>query len=585
MAASFQSIKQRNARFLGHRASIDSSDLLCQKILKVLDISNLSPPLVSRECLAVTQDPTILVSTAIKWAATRYRSGLSRVYLATRLIRWWCEPHVDLEGRVLSAVQDYSAEDRFDNMMIYKVVGELIRSRHLSVPKLLQRILARGSSQNAAKTDNSSQLDSIVVQERNFFAKMLCSIPLHELPDHTANLRKLLLGQYGWVDRYGPEDFIVAQNAMSSEIDFLRRTNAPVSQISAISAMEALRRCDLPARFELLHWIRLSLMTHVSGLVYNPQDVPDTSVSSPSLTYSDFTRLFPILEESEDFTLVADVLCTFAKYGENTLLADISEAVNVHFSILHAIGAAKDVYEILLDRMKEVTSRSEAEKRLLYDLIKLTKMFPGRRRTLCILEKELRQCEPKSASTACSPMSDILDEVSLGPNSSFVEEIESLFNGATSIDRPLFCRLFEETIDRFKQCLDATSSSADNFVEILAKLRQFDQIYFQELITTWLESVCLGELVLDLQAILPLFLCRGVVQLSPFLEQICLDRKKVERLTGNALLGLLAILCKRFDHDSIYVSVIDQGQDKLLLISSEVSRLLYCYRLHRRFST
>lgn len=68
-----------------------------------------------------------------------------RAYAAARLLRIWKRKGVDLQGPIfnfLAACSDVTGLHKKD---IYKLLAELVRSRHLSVGKYLQWLIARGT--------------------------------------------------------------------------------------------------------------------------------------------------------------------------------------------------------------------------------------------------------------------------------------------------------------------------------------------------------------------------------------------------------------------------------------------------------
>ena len=115
-----------------------------QRIINVLDSFDpgSDAPAISRDCLATTKDRTLLIKTTTEWASTRFRSGHWRVYLAARLIRRWSSPDVNLEAAILSSLPTCAKGQRFVRSKVYKMISELIRSRHISIPKVLQWIMA-----------------------------------------------------------------------------------------------------------------------------------------------------------------------------------------------------------------------------------------------------------------------------------------------------------------------------------------------------------------------------------------------------------------------------------------------------------
>ena len=562
--AHFQAMCQRNTHFIRQSATEEASNEPQQQIIGFLDSFDWKSDMitVSRMCLATTRDLSLLIHTVVAWAATRFRPGLSRVYLAARLIRRWCKRDVELESRILSGIAEYSDPFRFERERIYKLICELIRSHQFSISRLLQWIMARGvdlkvdqfSFAPATGAGSSVFPRSSGSWEREFILELLCSIPLHGLPDHTLNLREMILKPHHPNVPSSAKEFAAVKLALSSGSRIF-----PAPQLDKAEGMSAvtrdyLKQFDTPARFELLNWVRETLLSHVSAFDSGPVASRGVYSAAPFLSTSDFEPLYLILEAFEDFAFLADVLCMFAEHGDISLLTDLAEITSKHFDVLHALGAAEDVYETLLQRTQEVTTRSVGEKPLMLALINLTRMFPKRRKTLHLLERELGFCEPKSALAACSPTSDIVDEVFQGPSVTFMEEVEFLFSSGTTMDRSTVSRLFVEVTSRLEPSRITPAQSA-SLIEILARICYCSPEYFEELLLSWLESICWGEISVDLRAVLPMLTCRAVVDLPSFLRKVWSAKDKVDRITSKTLVEILSILVKDFEHSRISVSL------------------------------
>lgn len=117
------------------------------EILTLLD--NISNPfnlkITSEACLQVNGNRELLIITMLEWASSLYRRGRLRVYIAVRLLRRWARLGVDISGPVLAFLAASSAMVGLQKDNVYRVIAELVRSKHFSVGKYLQWLLARGS--------------------------------------------------------------------------------------------------------------------------------------------------------------------------------------------------------------------------------------------------------------------------------------------------------------------------------------------------------------------------------------------------------------------------------------------------------
>ena len=146
--ACFDHLSKRNAYFTttSSASPIKSEATLEQQLISLLD--NLpytfNVVTVSEACLGISENREMLVCTVMRWSTTRYRAGLFRVYIAARLLRRWSKSEVDLDPTVLAFLKVNLSHTGYDQSMIHKLIAELVRSRHFSVSKFLQWLMARG---------------------------------------------------------------------------------------------------------------------------------------------------------------------------------------------------------------------------------------------------------------------------------------------------------------------------------------------------------------------------------------------------------------------------------------------------------
>ena len=145
----FETISKRNAslqkRYSGQKGQLQSTsrDNIIQQLDRLYTEHNFAK--IAGACLRLTHDHDLLVRTCIEWSASAYRYGLFRTYAAARLLRIWNRHGVELQQPVLdflTAKPDPVGSKQGD---AYKLLAELISSKHLSVGKYLQWLMARGT--------------------------------------------------------------------------------------------------------------------------------------------------------------------------------------------------------------------------------------------------------------------------------------------------------------------------------------------------------------------------------------------------------------------------------------------------------
>ena len=150
--ACFDRVSERNVLFLAKSSTNQTRDTQEHQLISLLDglLGIFDIITVSEACLKISEDSEVLVCTIIRWATTRYRSGLSRIYIAIRLLRHWSDLGLDINRGILTFLKDNLSNTNFDHLLIHKLISELVHSRHFSVGKFLQWLMARGLHFQAA---------------------------------------------------------------------------------------------------------------------------------------------------------------------------------------------------------------------------------------------------------------------------------------------------------------------------------------------------------------------------------------------------------------------------------------------------
>ena len=143
------SVSKRNWR-LQNRASKSRSQSpksYRQTIITCLDSlrGNQSFGRVASVCLQITGDHDLLIRTCVEWSSSVHRYGCFRTYAAARLLRIWTRKGVDLQGPIFNFLAACSDIPGLQKRNVYRLLAELVRSRHLSVSKYLQWLIARGT--------------------------------------------------------------------------------------------------------------------------------------------------------------------------------------------------------------------------------------------------------------------------------------------------------------------------------------------------------------------------------------------------------------------------------------------------------
>ena len=487
------------------------------------------------QCINISNEIEDGVFTILSWATTRYRSGLGRLYLAVRLLRQWSRKDLDLHRPVFELLERASTSSGFLPNHVFKLVAELIRSRHFTVSRYLQWLMARGTRTSAAS------------ETPNFFLRLLDHVPAHDQPEHIHNLRKILFGPC----KVREPNLSNAKILLTAQLSFVSRsqTNEAGPSIDwTTSSLDGLLPCEM---YALAHWLRQELVRHVSNDNDdddNDDEKMDFDDTPALLSTIDFDVVFGVLDNCNDHSILADVLGIFIDFGPKALLTHITSLVNLYFDVFHAIGAADDLFSRLVQHLTETLSSGTSNKALMTALFDLAAALPGRKTLQKRIEKELISIEFSCITAAGSPVADYVADPTTHSNSDFLNEVDSLLRSGSSMDGPLLSRIFEDITAKLQRLWLKKDELLGSFFKILSRLRFFDHEAFDSLLGTWLESIVPSSKRPRLRDIIPLLVCTGSITLVNFMDRI-VAFTNVSASTSNMAQELLGLLV--FDSQSL----------------------------------
>ncbi len=350
--------------------------------------------------------------------------------------------------------------------------------------------------------------------------RLLFELPLYGQPTHILNLRRILLSSVGtsvaeenvaiasaksWISKRVPGIFIPSDHLTNQELP--RRDAAQPSQT---------------VKSDIGRWLRQTIASHSqAGSEIFPGQIEgsttpgtgDDAKPSAIITVEQFQGVRLVLEEMEDFTILADVLKIVSVSTDDHILTAITDTTNHHFDTMAAIGAAEDLYRILLQQYTKVQGRKRAEKSFVESLIDLGDRLPKAVQELRSLRQDLSLYEQTISAAACSPISDHMAEALQSAESTFADEIDQLLTSGTSMDKQVLSQVFQTIIKRLELSWHVTQPSI-NFAELLMRLRSFGSKTFDLLIADWLQDMLCSTSRPSLSNILPPLLCNNSITLD-----------------------------------------------------------------------
>lgn len=440
------------------------------QLVRLLDetLLNHIEPQTAQKCWATGDDKVDIVKTTVDWATTFYRAGLARVYTAANLIgQWSAKLSVNMTGAILEHVDTIPAAEEDRKQMVYLLVRELVRTGHFSVSQYIKWLEARGAGRLAYEVDDD---DSPCT------TRLLVHLPLRFLTQEQRDDRDNMLRR---AELYLPGD---EAQEFESAIMFVNQTlGAPVRFDQSDADREPLPLNKLVRRLvkstkALQSAVAFHLCQTVAHLVDSAQPVP------PHL----FSVMRAILEETQDFYALYDVLRCCARATNVDVLALCVDTLNANLDVFYALDVAGRLFDLFLDRQDQEPLPSRP---LLASLCFLSRRMPTHKEIVSYLARRLAESDRNNPIDACSPISDNMVNPPSGADGEISERIEKLLASGKSINPPTMNRLFFYIIKRLEVGWTKLDDSRRIHVALLTRLRLFDPEQFDTLMGDWVGRV------------------------------------------------------------------------------------------------
>ena len=532
----FESISRRNANLRKHSSQHPRhpKTTSSKKVINLLDrlYTEHNFGRIAGACLRAIRDHDLLVKTCIEWAASAFRHGDFRVYAAARLLRIWNKHGVELQQPILDLLNAKADSVGLIKRDIYKVLAELVSSKHFSVGKYLQWLMARGRLQSHYQPDpvsNAYTLEApylLTVQDGPCDVRLLLELPLQDLPSHVLNLRQTLLSTLGVPAQQETYTVNIMKAKLTEQIpDFFPIQNATVSSAELDVDHGLLSQTVTCA---IARWIRQSLILRLqarSGINSGSEDTDQATINSDDtgvtlITLEQFLAIRGVFEDLGDFAVLADFLKLLSIEVHGSTLTAVADTINYYFDVFNAIGAAADLFRSLCYQHEDVSSHGLTEKCFLESLIDLGCRLPDAAQVVQRLRKELSAYAPKPSAAACSPISDTMVEAVQSSEPAFADDMDQMLASGTSMDDPMLSRVFATITAHLGKSLQEPDCSITRMSQLLTRLRGFGPKIFDELLLKWLQSWLQLDSRPKLSLVLPPLICSKIVSLKTVLATI-----------------------------------------------------------------
>ncbi|WYZ45574.1 hypothetical protein EsH8_VIII_000890 [Colletotrichum jinshuiense] len=505
-----KSINARNEQLV---ASASNSQPANRQILvKHLDTTfqSLYNPDLAAQCWAVSEDKGMIVRTLLEWCTSSHRPGDAKVYITASLMRAWIVTGIDLTAAILEFLSSNPPTETKPKKTFHKLVSEIVRTGDFQFQGYIYWLIARGGLRKPSDTE----------AEGSCATRLLVDLPLHALNSSAQATRASLLRRAAYDVNDEAEDIHMALKCIQHAMGLPLPQGDPMLQRKPISVGKLCR---------LIANSNRALQTEVGARllqIFTTEIIMTKNGPQVSPTMFNFARA--VLEAAADFSVLAEIVKLVARTSNPEILASCADTFNVHLPIFAALGVAKELFDVLMERLKVVREdQGVAARPLLASLVNLAGRLPGFTNTSVYLRQQLHQCDRNNPIDACSPVSDNMAAQLQDAEGELHEEIEKLLTSGTSVDRPTMDRLFQTVVGRLESCWSNSPDRQRAYSALLGRLRIFDAQHFDVRMTDWVHHISALKARPALVDIYPLLISMGCLTLPIILTTTSVDVSRI----------------------------------------------------------
>lgn len=448
-----------------------------------------------QKCWATGDDKVDIVRTTVDWATSFYRPGLARVYIAANLIKVWSTLRINVTATILEHMDTIPAGDGGRKQMVYHLVTELVRTGQFLVSQYFQWLVARGACSHPSEVDSD---------DAPCTTRLLVHLPIRYLTEDQKDDRANLLRRAA---NYSAAE---EANDISNSLMCVNHTLGLPLQGDTMAG-----RRPIPLRKLLPRILSSSKALQTAVGLHLRETVLRLVKSVQPVSLRIFSAIRTILEATQDFYALCDVLKLCSKTTNIEVLASCVDTVNLHLQVFYAQGGAERLFTIFFERLKAINQEQGLVSRpLLAALCFLSRRMPSRQELSKYLAHELTQSDRNNATDACSPISDNMVNPPSGADGEVSEQIEKLLASGNSIDYPTMNRLFGYIIRRLEAGWAKMDDNRRVHASLLTRLRLFDAQHFDKLMSDWVGRVRLLKSRQRLDAVFPLLIITDALPIA-----------------------------------------------------------------------
>lgn len=454
-----------------------------RRLIKLLD-STISGPITTelpQQSWDLHADKEMLARTLLKWSTSLRRPGTEKIFVAVRILRFWSKLGLDTTEAILHFIEPEVCDINCSKPAFYQIASELARSQHFSTSRYLQWLIARGGIYDARD----------VLEDGPCATRLVAELPTHNLSERICDLRATLLSRADFMiddEEDHTRGCMISMNRTLLGMQGYGDIDLEDGNIDVGTVEDLISRASRTNKSEVGLWLRQKVQIQMDQAAIPHLDEWDNATvksEMASISLSDFNTVKRYLGLTDDFSILADVLKLVSSSSNAEVLASCADSINLHLIAFAAIGALKNLFDLLMGRIQSFTEELDFVPRvLLVSLSDLASRLPEQKLVAQHLSNELALSDRKTAADACSPVSDHMALMQTA-ESDFTDEIEKVLASGNSMDKQTLERLFQRIILRLEESFDKSPEKQRSCGLLLTRLKTFDAEVFNVLMNTW----------------------------------------------------------------------------------------------------
>ncbi|KAF2400311.1 hypothetical protein EJ06DRAFT_582173 [Trichodelitschia bisporula] len=554
-----QTVRMRNERlgspsyFAAHEADISPG----RKVLDILDNAGveISINALASRCLNHISDISRLVPVILQWSSSIYREGAHRIYIAARLLRRYKSLNGDIETAIITFVSEMQEGQGVDAANIFRVVAELVRSKHFSVSHFLRSLVATGALLGSQ-------------QSSKHLVALLTDLPVDDLPEHISNLRLILLNKAGHDGFKESEKVGRIQRTVNSCCMATSKAMPRLYQ----ELDQSLRDLSLCCKLELSKYLRQRLILHMQE--------PRAGEPECTVTAQEFFIIRDIVEQFCDYTMLADIAGIGLTSSNTEVLTSVVEILSFRHHVLAAIGALRPLLEKTISRYQSLRLLTPLSKAFLLSLVEVSRILSLDPQLQIQLSYDISRSEAKGVAM-CSPASDNAAEV-LQTTGDSDEALERILSSGTTMDEQSMTRVFKKITARLEE--ESQAPYPTRLGGLFCRLRAFDEAGFDGMQHKWLSQLLSSPNRSLCRYYLPALIGAGCLTMAGFLQAANEAQSQVAETDNDARVGIELEVLEAFlpKPTTIFESTPVCGQGSSEVYVAESQQDVYRYRIKAR---